>query len=210
MILPGPGATPGGAGSARPRRWPPLLTGFVIGWVTGVATLLILAGMSVHLASQGSLSNQDTDVRLGINIHYLGDVVHRRIVADPPAIAGNITTRDLRLALVPQAGMILTPTFDVAGFFQVSPSVDNQLLVRDGKLAMTMLGQPRLGDLPLPLDLLPFDLAGEMRRAVDKITNMVLLSELNDNLKAGFGDDTFNVTEVGTAGDYLMITLQRK
>ena len=45
---------------------------------------------------------------------------------------------------------------------------------------------------------------------VDEITNNVLLAELNDNLKAGFGSDAFNITEVQTTPDYLMVKLQRK
>jgi hypothetical protein len=106
--------------------------------------------------------------------------------------------------------MVLTPTFDVAGLFQVSPSATNQLTVRDGKLAMEMIGQPRLGDLQIPLDLLPFDLTGEVHKAVDEITNTVLLAELNDMLKAGSGGDAFNVTEVQTTPDYLIVKLQRK
>ena len=55
----------------------------------------------------------------------------------------------------------------------------------------------------MPLDLLPFDLTNEVHQAVDQITNNVLLAELNDNLKAGFGSDAFNITEVQTTSDYL-------
>jgi hypothetical protein len=194
----------------RPRRWPHWMGGFVIGWFTGVLTLLILAGMSVHLASQAGPVTGDTDIRLQISGRYLNDAVQRRLALDPPVVVANIKTVKLDLALAPGASMVLTPTFDVAGFFQVSPSATNQLTVRDGKLAMEMIGQPRLGDLQVPLDLLPFDLTKEVHQAVDQITNSVLLAELNDNLKAGFGSDAFNITEVQTTSDYLMVKLQRK
>ncbi|HMA33110.1 MAG TPA: hypothetical protein VKY74_01420 [Chloroflexia bacterium] len=184
--------------------------GFLIGWGTGVVTLLALAAVAVHLAPIGSPVAGETDVRLAINIRYLNDVVQRRLAANPPVAVAEIKTRSLQLGLLPQAGMVLTPTFDVAGLFAISPSVTNQLAVQDGKLAMTMIGDPRLGDLQVPLDVLPFDLAGEVRQAVDKITNDVLLAELNTNLKAGFGNDAFTVVEVQTEGNYLLVKLERK
>jgi hypothetical protein len=193
----------------RPRRWPHWMGGFVVGWLSGVATLLILAGLSARLAPHAGPVTGDTDIRLQISSRYLNDAVQRRLAQNPPAVA-NIKTVKLDLALTADASMVLTPTFDVAGLFQVAPSATNQLTVRDGKLAMAMIGQPRLGDLQVPLDLLPFDLTGEVHKAVDEITNNVLLAELNDNLKAGFGSDAFNITEVQTTPDYLMVKLQRK
>lgn len=193
----------------RSRRWL-LPAGFLIGWITGVVTLLTLAALSAHLPLPGSSLAGSSDARLAINVRYLNDVVRRRLAATPQIVVGDIKTTDLQLGLLPQAGLILTPTFDVAGLFNVSPSANNQLAVRDGKLTMNMIGQPRLGDLLIPLDLLPFDLAGQVRQAVDRITNNVLLAELNDNLKAGFGADTFRVIEVQTDGDYLQVKLQRK
>ena len=89
--------------------------------------------------------------------------------ATPQVIVGEIKTTDLELGLLPSAGMVLTPTFDVAGLFNVSPSATNQLSVQNGKLTMGMIGQPRLGDLQAPLDMLPFDLAGQVRQAVDQL-----------------------------------------
>ncbi|HUS15967.1 MAG TPA: hypothetical protein VM536_13255 [Chloroflexia bacterium] len=187
-----------------------LMAGFVMGWVTGVVTLLALSAMSVHLAHPSSPLAGESDVRLQIHIRYLNDVVQRHLQAKPQVVVGEIKTVGLQLGLEPQAGMVLTPTFDVAGFFQLSPSVGNQLTLDRGKLAMHMLGEPRLGDLPIPIEFLPFDLAGEVRKAVDTITNNVLLAELNDNLRAGFGSDEFNVIEVQTQGDYLIVKLERK
>jgi hypothetical protein len=125
-------------------------------------------------------------------------------------IVGEIKTTDLDLGLLPNAGMVLTPTFDVAGLFNVSPSATKQLAVRNGKLTMSMIGQPRLGDLQAPLDLLPFDLAGQVRQAVDQLTNTVLLTELNDTVRTSFGSDAFDVSEVSTDNDYLQIKLLRR
>lgn len=193
----------------RPRRWPHWMGGIIVGWLTGVATLLILAALSVHLAPHPGPVTGDTDIRLQISASYLNDAVQRRLEQNPPAVA-NIKTVKLDLGLTPDSSMVLTPTFDVAGLFQVSPSATNQLTVRDGKLAMEMIGQPRLGDLQIPLDLLPFDLTGEVHKAVDEITNNVLLAELNDMLKAGSGGDAFDVMEVQTTPDYLIVKLQRK
>lgn len=192
------------------RRWPNLLAGFVVGWATGVTTLLVLAGMSVRLASHSGPAAGTSDIQLQIHSGYLNDVVRRRMSKNPPLVVADIKTTDLQLGLAPQASLVLTPTFDVAGFFQVSPTVNNQLSVQDGKLAMQMIGDPRLGDLQVPIDMLPFDLAGEVRRAVDRITNELLLTEVNTDLRAGFGNDTFDITEVQTAGDYLAIKLHRK
>jgi hypothetical protein len=194
----------------RARRTTLLMGGFIIGWVTGVVTLLALAAMSAHGDPRAGEPAGDPDLRLDIKIDYLNLLVRRRLHATPQVIVGEIKTTDLDLGLLPNAGMVLTPTFDVAGLFNVSPSATNQLAVRNGKLTMSMIGQPRLGDLQAPLDLLPFDLAGQVRQAVDQLTNTVLLTELNDTVRTSFGSDAFDVSEVSTDNDYLQIKLLRR
>ncbi len=206
-ITPGPGA--GRSFGRRSRRPLLLVAGFVIGWVTGVATLLALAALSVHEAAKDRFSTETADVRLSISKTYLNDAIQRRLRTNPQVVVQNVKTTALQMDLLPQAAMVLTPTFDVAGFFTISPSVNNQLSVQDGKLAMRMLGEPRLGDTQVPLGLLPFDLAGEVHQSVDDITNNVLLAELNTQLRAGFEGDSFRVTEVRTDGNYLAIQLRR-
>ena len=182
--------------------------GFVIGWVTGVVTI---SGPGRHVGARG-------DPRAGApagapicastsKIDYLNLLVRRRLHATPQVIVGEIKTTDLELGLLPSAGMVLTPTFDVAGLFNVSPSATNQFSVLNGKLTMGMIGQPRLGDLQAPLDLLPFDLAGQVRQAVDQLTNSVLLTELNDTVALELGSDAFDVTRSLTENDYLQIKL---
>jgi hypothetical protein len=193
------------------RRTTLLMGGFIIGWVTGVVTLLALAAMSAHGGDpRAGAPAGDPDLRLDIKIDYLNLLVRRRLHATPQVIVGEIKTTDLDLGLLPNAGMVLTPTFDVAGLFNVSPSATNQLAVRNGKLTMSMIGQPRLGDLQAPLDMLPFDLAGQVRQAVDQLTNTVLLTELNDTVRSSFGSDAFDVSEVSTDNDYLQIKLLRR
>jgi len=194
----------------RRRRWRYWVLGFVVGWLTGVVTLAALSAISVHQVPKATLVPGGADVKLGINIRYLNDIVQRRLAASPQVVVGDIKTLRLDMGLLPQAGLELTPTFDVAGLFQASPTADNQLEALDGKLAMHMIGQPRLGDLQVSPELLPFDLTSEVHKAVDQITNSVLLDELNSSIKSGFGSDTFNVVEVQTDGDYLAVKLQRK
>ncbi len=206
-ITPGPGS--GRRFGGRSRRPLLLVAGFVIGWVTGAVTLLALAALSVHQAAQDRFSTDVPDVRLAISKTYLNDAIQRRLRTNPQVVVQNVKTTGLQMDLLPQAAVVLTPTFDVAGFFTFSPSVNNQLSVKDGKLAMQMLGEPRLGDTQVPLNLLPFDLAGEVHQSVDQITNNVLLAELNTQLRAGFDGDSFRVTEVRTDGDYLEIRLRR-
>ena len=206
-ITPGPGGSRPGLG--RVRRPLFLMAGFVIGWVTGVATLMGLAALSVRELGHNPFSTTVPDVRLSVSKAYVNDAVQRRLRANPQVVVQNVKTTGLQMDLLPQAQVVLTPTFDVAGFFTISPSVSNQLQVQNGKLAMHMLGEPRLGDLQVPIGLLPFDLSGEVRQSVDQITNDVLLAELNDSLHAGFGDDRFKVVNVLTDNDYLTITLRR-
>jgi hypothetical protein len=198
--------------SRLPRlpRWLAWIAWFAVGWFTGVITLLALTVTSVTLAPIPHLLSGESDVRVEINVAYLNDVVRQRLERNPQAVVGNIKTTGLQLGLLPEAGLVLTPTFDLAGWVTLSPSVNNQLRVQDGKLAMTMVGEPRLGDTALPLGLLPFDVAAEIRNAVNQITNNVLLAELNDNLKAGFGSDQFNITDVQTNGNYLLVKMRRK
>ncbi len=194
----------------RPRRWPHWLGGLLIGWCVGIITLLVLAGISVRLPARNGPGTGDSDVRLQLNEQYLNSLIQQRLATTPQVIVGEVKTTGLQVGLAPNAAMVLTPTFDVAGLFQISPSVDNQLGVDNGVLTLQMLGNPRLGDLPIPIDMLPFNLDAQVHQAVDQITNDVLLAELNDDLRTGFGGDAFDITEVQTDGAYLAIKLRRR
>src|SRR5689334_23090501 len=86
-VAPAP-AGPTARRARRVRRWPHAMGGFVLGWLTGFLTLLVLSGLAVHLATLSSPATGDSDVRLQINIQYLNDVVQRRLASHPQVVVG--------------------------------------------------------------------------------------------------------------------------
>jgi hypothetical protein len=81
--------------------------------------------------------------------------------------------------------------------------------VQDGKLVIGMTGEPQLGNLNLPLNLLPFNLNGRVKQAIDKVNNELLISEINKSLESGFGGSQFSVQGVTTDYDGMTIRLGR-
>jgi hypothetical protein len=109
--------------------------------------------------------------------------------------------------------MDLRPTFSVdlmLTTLDISPAIQNQLSVKNGELVINMVGDPQLGDLNIPLELLPFDLDAQMRESVDRINNELLIAEINQSLESGFGGSDFAVEGVSTGTNNLTIRLQQR
>jgi hypothetical protein len=107
----------------------------------------------------------------------------------------------------------MSPTFNVdAGFFNfdVPTDVENQITTRDGEVAISMVGNPKLGELTVPIDLLPFDLDARIHKAVDKVNNDVLATEMNSALVRGFHGGEFTVESVSTGENGITVRLREK
>ena len=62
----------------------------------------------------------------------------------------------------------------------------------------------------VPLGLLPFDLNGRIKRAIDKLNNDLLISEMNRSLTSGFGGSGFAVEGVTTSDNSMTVRLRQQ
>ena len=82
------------------------------------------------------------------------------------------------------------------------------VFTKDGKLALNMVGDPQLGNLNVPLGMLPFNLKDQVATAINKVNNDLIISEINNSLVAGFGSADFVVQGVSTDDSGMTIRLQ--
>jgi hypothetical protein len=192
-------------------RW--FSCGIVLGMVTGV---LFTLGASIFLAKQLPAIIQDLpgqpDLSVMIGESYLNREAGNQIGASYPTGVPGVSLTALRIDLLPGNRMELQPTFHVDAIFKfdVNARVANHLFVRDGRLVINTVGDPQLGELQVPLDMLPFDLNQTVRQTIDKINNEVLISEINDSLQSGFGGTNFRVNGVTTDESGMTIQLEER
>ncbi len=189
-------------------------SGFTLGLLAGVLlTLIVSAVVVARIPSviQGFTGQPDVAVVIGEG--YLNREAESRIKGSYQTGVSGLTLTGLQIDLTPGNRMDLQPTFNVsAGLvnLNVNAKVKNQLSVKDGQLAINTVGDPQLGDLNLPLEVLPFDLKSEVDQAVDKVNNDLLISEINKSLQAGFGGSDFAVQGVTTDDSGLTIRLEHR
>ncbi len=188
-------------------------SGCVLGVVVGVfITLLASALVVTQMPAVVQSFTGQPDVAVVIGESYLNREAANRINGSYPTGVSSITLTGANIDLKPENRMDLQAMFHVdAGIanFQISAGARNELTVQGGKLAIGMVGEPQLGNLNLPLNLLPFNLNDRIKQAIDKVNNDLLISEINKSLESGFGSSQFSVQGVTTDESGMTIRLQR-
>ena len=209
--LPASGRRTTGAGTCF--LW--FTSGCLFGIVAGVLFVLALA----TFAAAPILPFDDptvggADIVVAVDESYLNSLVAERVNGSYPTGVDGLTLTSLQVDLDTDNRMDLLPTFHVdAGFFfqfDVNARVNNRVSVQDGRLAINMIGDPQLGDLNVSLGILPFDLEGTIRRAVDNINNDLLLSEINETASPSLESANFVMDSVATDQDALTVRLKQK
>jgi hypothetical protein len=192
-------------------RW--FTSGLLLGVLGGILLTIIV---SAAVITQKPLAVNDDpgepDVTVTIGEGYLNRVAAERVQGFDTGVEA-LKLTGLLLDLQPGHRMDIQPTFYVnLGFFEFDTTaiVRNQLAVEDGELVIKMVGDPQLGNMDVPLDMLPLDLKGTVSSAVDRINNEVLISEINQSLISGFGGTDFAVYGLSTENDRLAIRLRQK
>jgi hypothetical protein len=196
------------------------LRGLRLRWFSGgcfvgvLAGLLITLGISVLAVQQlpivSEYFGEQADVSVIIGEGYINREATRRIGNGYPSGIDGVTVTSAQINLSPGNLMDLSAKFHVSGGFfnfDVNTTVQNELSVQDGNLVISMVGDPQIGDLDVPIHLLPFDLDGTIRGAVDRVNNDLLISEINDTVKSSFGSGSFTVDSVSTDDSGMTIRL---
>jgi hypothetical protein len=202
--------TMGGRGRRRSRAVA-FLGGMLLGLLGGAAGLLLLLLMAAARQPLISIvpSTADPDITIGIRERYLNGQANDQLQTTHPIVLPYISVTSVELDFQAGNQMRLKPTFH-ATLVDVSATVINQVVIENGEIALHMVGDPQVQDIQIPIDWLPFNLAGEIRNAVDRINNELLSAEINRQLAAGFGSDRFRIVDVTTTDEYLTVRLQEK
>lgn len=188
--------------------------GCLLGLLVGVLLTLgasILAVTTIPAVSQ--FIRPDPDVVVTISEGYLNREATRMVGEGFPTGVEAVTLKTVSLDVAPDNRLSMSPTFNVdVGFFNfdVPTEVDNQIATQGGEVAITMVGNPRLGQLTVPINMLPFDLEGRIREAVDSVNNDIVSAELNDALVNGFKEGEFTVESVTTNESGITIRLRAR
>ncbi len=189
-------------------------SGCVLGVLVGMlVTLLASALVVTQLPSVVQSFSGAPDVAVVIGENYLNREATNRIKGSYPTGVPNLVITGLAIDLKPQNRMDLQVDFN-ADFsitkLDVMAAVKNELTVQNGKLVISTIGDPQLGNLNLPLELLPFDINSSVKQAINKVNNDLLISEINNSLQSGFGGTDFTVEGVTTDDSGMTIRLQHK
>jgi hypothetical protein len=167
-------------------RW--FSSGCMMGLVAGILVTLVVSAVVVsQIPDVVQTFAGEPDVAVVIGESYLNREATNRLNGSYPTGVPNLTLTDLEINLESGNRMDMLPVFNAdlgfIGSIPVNASVKNQLTVQDGKLVLDMVGDPQLGNLNLPLELLPFDLKGRVKEAIDKVNNDILIAEINQSLE---------------------------
>lgn len=186
--------------------------GFTAGIITGILLILLASTFVVtEIPNIAENPSGDPDVAVVIGEGYLNREAANRLATGAGG-SGTLALAAVTLDIQPGNRMDMQPTFTAdLGFttLRLSPQVKNQISVQDGKLVINMVGDPILGDLSLPLSFLPFDLDAEIRNAVDRVNNDVMIAEINQSLQSGFGGTDFIVEGVTTDNSGMTVRMRQ-
>ena len=190
-------------------------SGCLFGIVGGVLLVLALATFAASpiLPFVDNPSTGNSDIVVAVDEGYLNTLVAERVNGSYATGIDGFTLTSLQVDLNTENRMDLLPTFRVDALFfkfDVDARVNNRLSVQDGGLAIAMIGDPQLGDLNVSLGILPFDLEGSIRKAVDRVNNDLLLSEINSAARPSLESANFEMDSVATDEEALTIRLKQK
>jgi hypothetical protein len=188
-------------------------SGLALGLLAGIVLMLVASALVVTQFPAALQSfNGEPDVAVVIGESYLNRQAESRLKQPYATGVGNMALKSVNIDLKPDNRMDLQPTFTMEVFttLQVSPAVKNRLDVQNGKLVINMIGDPQVGSLNIPLEMLPFDLNANLKQAVNKVNNDLLISEINQSLQAGFGSSQFTVQGVTTTETAMTVRLQAR
>jgi hypothetical protein len=186
-------------------------SGIFMGVLVGIfVTLLASALVVTQIPTVLQTLTGDPDLAVAIGENYLNQETTTHLQNSAPMTVGPLKLTSLTLDVKPNNRMDLHPQFSadvILTTLNFDASVQNELTVKDGKLVINMIGDPQIGTLNVPLDLLPFNLKDSTRQAVDQIDNDVLAAEINrtlDNASSGTGTTIDGVTTTETTMTILM------
>ncbi|MEO8288100.1 MAG: hypothetical protein ABI670_16860 [Chloroflexota bacterium] len=186
------------------------LTGLLLGVLLTVAVSL-MAARAIPVISQPTAG--DAAVTVVVEEDYLNSEAAKKINGAYPTGIDGLTLTNLQLDSNVNNRLDMHADFRVdAGFinFDVNAGISNRISTQDGHMVMTMVGAPQLGDLNVPIDMLPFNLEDKIKSAVDYVNNNLIIEELNQTLAANLAGSNLDLDTVSTSPTALTLRLKQK
>ena len=194
-------------------RW--LLAGFIVGGVSAFGLIVILSALVyTRIPALIQTFTGEPDLTVTISESFLNKEAAARIGAGYDTGVPGLTLRTVQANLGRENRMDFRGDFQlvapIVGNVDFNALVKNQVTAQDGKLVLTMVGDPQIGNLNLPLNLLPFNLNDELKKAVNQVNNSLLINELNRPLEASISGSNLSVDGVTTDDTNMSIRLRQR
>jgi hypothetical protein len=192
-------------------RW--FLGGLLLGsGIAFLAMVVLSALVYTRIPPVNQFMSGEPDLTVALSESYLNKEAAARIAGGYDTGVPGLTLKAARIDLGPENRMDFETEFNFqAPLIQVdlTAAVKNQVTAQEGKVAVTMVGDPQIGNLNVPLDLLPAEVKDGIKQAVDRVNNTILSSELNQPLEAATGGGAVSVQSVTTTDTQLVINLKQ-
>jgi hypothetical protein len=186
----------------------------LIGAIAGAVFIIVVSNLGVRaIQSLAQLPSGQPSVTVTVQEDYLNREASKRINGHYATGVDGITLTALQIDVNPNNRLDLRAEFRVdAGFisFNTSAGISNQISAQGGKIAINMVGQPKLADLTVPIDALPFNLSDDITRAVDRVNNEIIAIQLNDVLQANLTGTDLSLDAITTDDTTLTLHLKEK
>lgn len=188
-------------------------SGCIFGLIGGI--LLVIAAATFGATRIPAFINNprpgDADLVVAVDERYINNKIAQRVNGSYATGIDGLTLTQLQVDLAPDNRMDLLAQFHANVMFvsvDIPARIDNRVSIgENGGLSLGMIGDPQIGDLNISLDLLPFDLKGTIRQAVNNVNNSLLISEINAAATKGTG---FEMDSVATSDDALTVKLTER
>jgi hypothetical protein len=193
-------------------RW--LFTGCIAGGLMVFALSLLLSVLvytRIPAVVQSFTGAPDLTVTLAE--HYLNRMSAARLAGGYDTGVPGLSIRALNLNVGPDNRLDYQVEFHLdspVGSYDLSATIMNQVLVEGERLAVNMVGDPQIGNLRLPLEVLPFNLKDEVAKVVNSLNNNMLTAELNQPLEASLSGANLAIEGVITSEEAMSIRLRER
>jgi hypothetical protein len=193
-------------------RWVGMGCSCLVGAMAGALFIILVSNLGVRaIQTLAQIPSGQPSVTVTVQEDYLNKEASKRINGHYATGVDGVTLTALQIDVKPNNRLDLRAEFNVtAGFisFNTSATISNQISAQDGKIAINMVGQPKLADLTVPIDALPFNLSEYITRAIDRVNNEIIAAQLNSVLQANLTGTDLSLDSITT--DDTTLTLQMK
>jgi hypothetical protein len=186
----------------------------LVGVFAGIAFILLVSNMGVKvIESLAQLPSGQPAVTVMVEEDYLNSEASKQINGSFGTGVDGLTLTGLQIDVSPDNQLDLRAQFKVnVGFinFNTSAGITNRISAQDGKIVINTQGRPQLGDLTVPIDMLPFNLSDKVTSAIDRVNNDVIAAQLNSTLDANLQGTNLYLDAITTDGGSLTLHLKQK